>query len=136
MRIVSDGGATSFHAQPNGAPPTVFTMVASGEGWIRFENPEHDFPNQVEYRREGDRLSAWIAGPGPDGAQVRIAFEYRACGGQPPQADSARSRDLRQIHRAQSCGATSTSAWRSTSSRRSTRPTPTSRSRTAGRRGG
>src|SRR3546814_10031280 len=81
MRIVSDGGATSFHAQPNGAPPTVFTMVASGEGWIRFENPEHDFPNQVEYRREGDRLSAWIAGPGPDGAQVRIAFEYRACGG-------------------------------------------------------
>src|SRR3546814_12087244 len=32
MRIVSDGGSTSFHAQPNGAPPTVFTMVASGEG--------------------------------------------------------------------------------------------------------
>lgn len=80
MRVVSDGGSTSFHAQPNGAPPTVFTMVASGEGWIRFANQEHDFPNQVEYRREGDRLSAWIAGPGPDGKQMRIPFEYRACG--------------------------------------------------------
>jgi hypothetical protein len=81
MRIVSDGRSVSFHAQPNGAPPTEFTMVASGEGRIRFANPAHDFPNQVEYRREGDRLGAWIAGPGPDGAQMRIAFEYRACGG-------------------------------------------------------
>src|SRR5690606_32230004 len=53
MRIVSDGTAASFHAQPNGAPPTVFAMVASGEGWIRFANPAHDFPDQVEYRREG-----------------------------------------------------------------------------------
>src|SRR3546814_10729190 len=42
MRIVSDGGATSFHAQPNGAPPTVFTMVASGEG----RSEEHTYELQ------------------------------------------------------------------------------------------
>lgn len=79
MRIVSDGRATSFHVQPNGVPPTVFAMAAQGEGWIRFENAEHDFPNRVEYRREGERLLAWIAGPGRDGKELRIPFEYRRC---------------------------------------------------------
>ncbi|MFT3761135.1 MAG: DUF6265 family protein [Pseudoxanthomonas sp.] len=80
MRIVSDGGAASLHVQPNGVPPTVFAMAAHGEGWIRFENPEHDFPNRIEYRREGDRLHAYIAGPGRDGKELRIPFEYRRCG--------------------------------------------------------
>lgn len=81
MRIVVDGDAASFHVQPNGAPPTVFAMEARGEGWIRFANQAHDFPNRVEYRRNGDRLSAWIAGPGADGTEMRVPFEYRACGG-------------------------------------------------------
>ena len=80
LRIVVEGGAASFHAQPNGVPPTVFAMEDRGEGWIRFANEAHDFPNRVEYRREGDRLHAWIAGPGEGGEEVRIPFEYRACG--------------------------------------------------------
>lgn len=79
MRIVGDGGRPAFHVQPNGTPPTVFAMAERGDGRIRFANPEHDFPNVVEYRREGDRLHAWIAGPGPDGSELRIPFEYRAC---------------------------------------------------------
>src|SRR3546814_20216620 len=37
MRIVSDGGSTSFHAQPNGPPPTGFTIVACCTGWISVE---------------------------------------------------------------------------------------------------
>lgn len=80
MRIVVDGNAASFHVQPNGVPPTIFAMEARGEGWIRFANDAHDFPNRVEYRRNGDGLSAWIAGPGEDGAELRIRFEYRRCG--------------------------------------------------------
>lgn len=80
MRIVSDGESANFHVQPNGVPPTVFAMAAQGEGWIRFENPEHDFPNRIEYRRDGDRLHAYIAGPGRDGKELRIPFEYRRCG--------------------------------------------------------
>lgn len=80
MRIVVDGEVASFHAQPDGAPPTVFTMEDGGAGWIRFANDAHDFPNRIEYRREGDRLSAWIAGPDGEGGEMRIPFEYRACG--------------------------------------------------------
>ena len=81
MRIVVDGDAASFHVQPNGVPPIVFAMEERGEGWIRFANEAHDFPNRIEYRRNGEGLSAWIAGPGEDGSEVRIPFEYRRCGG-------------------------------------------------------
>lgn len=80
MRIVSDDESASLHVQPNGEPPTVFAMAAWGEGWVRFENPEHDFPNQIEYRREGEHLHAHIAGPGQDGNELRIPFEYHRCG--------------------------------------------------------
>lgn len=80
MRIASDDKGASLHVQPNGAPPTIFSQAARGDGWIRFENPAHDFPNRIEYRRQGDRLHAYIAGPGRDGKQVKIPFEYRRCG--------------------------------------------------------
>ena len=63
-----------------GGRPTIFSQAARGDGWIRFENPAHDFPNRIEYRRQGDRLRAYIAGPGRDGKQVKIPFEYRRCG--------------------------------------------------------
>lgn len=81
MRIALDGQAASFHVQPNGVPPAVFTQAARGEGWIRFENAAHDFPNRIEYRREGDSLHAYIAGPGRDGKEMKIPFAYRRCGG-------------------------------------------------------
>lgn len=81
MRIVVDGGTASLHVQPGGVAPTVFPQVGRGEGWIRFGNAAHDFPNLIEYRREGDALHAWIAGPGPGGEEMRIPFDYRRCGG-------------------------------------------------------
>ena len=79
MRIVSDVEGTRFHVQPDGAPPTVFTMEAGGDGWIRFANAAHDFPNRIEYRRDGDRLDAYIAGPDGEGGELRIPYRYRAC---------------------------------------------------------
>ena len=81
MRIVFDAGKAQFHVQPNGVPATVFTQAARGEGWIRFENSAHDFPNRIEYRRDGDTLHAYIAGPGRDGKEMKIPFDYRRCGG-------------------------------------------------------
>jgi hypothetical protein len=78
MRIES-GAETRFIAQPQGDPPTVFTMTASGEGWARFENPAHDFPNRVEYRRTANGLHAQIAGTGKDEKVMVIHFEYTAC---------------------------------------------------------
>jgi len=79
MRIKSQDKTASFHVQPNGRPPTVFTQAARGDGWIRFENEAHDFPKRIEYRRDGERLHASIAGPGRDGKERTIPFEYRRC---------------------------------------------------------
>jgi hypothetical protein len=80
LRIVDVGGVSSYIAQPGGRPPTVFKRTAGGERWIRFENPAHDFPQRIEYRREGDSLHAAIAGPGEDGKETRISFDYSRCG--------------------------------------------------------
>jgi hypothetical protein len=81
MRIAMVNGALAFIAQPNGSAPVTFKLTASGSGWARFENPAHDFPRQVEYRREGERLRAHIAGPGRDGKEQVIPFDYKPCPG-------------------------------------------------------
>ena len=73
------GQPVRYVAQPNGGPPTGFALVDSGDSFARFENPEHDFPQRIEYRRQGDQLSASISGPGEDGAELNIPFEYSRC---------------------------------------------------------
>ena len=80
LRIVDLDGTPAYIAQPGGNPPTTFRMVAAGEGWVRFENPAHDFPRRIEYRRDGDGLHAEITGPGEGGDETAIAFDYRPCG--------------------------------------------------------
>jgi len=79
FRIVDLDGAQSYIAQPGGRPPTSFTRTAGGERWIRFENPDHDFPQRIEYRREGDALHAKVAGPGENGEDAVISFDYSPC---------------------------------------------------------
>lgn len=81
LRIERSGTATNYVAQPQGGPPTAFALSASGADWARFENPQHDFPRRVEYRRTATGLHAEIAGPGRDGKETVIRFEYRACAG-------------------------------------------------------
>ena len=80
MRIVDQDGVRNYVAQPGGRPPTSFRQAAIGEGWIRFENPAHDFPQRVEYRREGNTLLAEISGPGDGGQETVIRFDYVPCG--------------------------------------------------------
>lgn len=80
LRIVDRDGDQSYIAQPGGQPPTAFRRTAGGERWVRFENPDHDFPQRVEYRRDGDALRAEVAGPGENGKDVVITFNYSRCG--------------------------------------------------------
>ncbi len=79
MRLVPSGKDAGFHVQPNGVPATLFTISGRGESWVVFENAAHDFPNRIEYRRDGEALKAAISGPGEDGAQVQIPFDYQRC---------------------------------------------------------
>jgi len=79
LRIEHSGTVINYVAQPQGGAPTAFALIASGADWARFENPQHDFPKRVEYRRTATGLHAEIAGPGRDGKEVVIPFDYRAC---------------------------------------------------------
>lgn len=80
LRIEPVDGVPTYLAQPGGGAATAFRLAESGPNRVRFENPAHDFPQRIEYRREGERLHAEIAGPGRDGKELRIPFEYRRCG--------------------------------------------------------
>jgi hypothetical protein len=76
---IATGATTSYIAQPRGRPPTTFRLTASGADWARFENPAHDFPQRIEYRRTPDGLHAETAGPDKDGKETVIPFDYVAC---------------------------------------------------------
>src|SRR5262245_21413060 len=80
MRIEIRDDVIQFVAVLEGQPPTPFKLTASGADWARFENPQHDFPKRVEYRRTPSGLHAETAGPGADGKERTIRFEYRRCG--------------------------------------------------------
>lgn len=63
LRIETSESAVVYLASPLGRdPPTRFVSVASGPGWIAFENAEHDYPQRIEYRRDGDELTMTICG--------------------------------------------------------------------------
>ena len=58
---ISTGEGAAYFAQPGGRPAVRFGLVAQeGESAV-FENPEHDFPQRIEYVRDGDSLSATIS---------------------------------------------------------------------------
>lgn len=76
-RIEMIDGWPHFVAMPEGAAPVRFRLretdpLTPSRAW--FDNPEHDYPQTVEYHRDDDRLHAAISGA--NGAD-RIQFEYR-----------------------------------------------------------
>lgn len=81
LRITMVEGVPTLLAQVQGRPPVPFKWTTGSTNWARFENPAHDFPTRVEYRRDGDKLSAQIAGPAEGGRERVIPFEYRQCRG-------------------------------------------------------
>jgi hypothetical protein len=79
LRIEVVAGVATYMGQPQGVPPTAFKRTAGGNNWVRFENPQHDFPKRIEYRRTGNALHAEIAGPGENGREIVIPFAYAPC---------------------------------------------------------
>jgi hypothetical protein len=78
MRIASDkDGRIAFHASPGGAPASAFPLVRWGAREATFENPAHDYPTRIVYRRNGNVLNATISGPG--GSKSR-SWRFRRIG--------------------------------------------------------
>lgn len=67
-------GRLAYVAVPSGQAETHFSVVEIGESHVVFENPDHDFPQRIIYRRlDGERLSARIEGK-LDGRERAIDF--------------------------------------------------------------
>ena len=68
LKLKVEGDKLVYIAAPSGQKETSFTSTTIGDTLIVFENPAHDFPQKIMYRRRGaDSIIARIEGPGPNG---------------------------------------------------------------------
>lgn len=78
LRLRARGDTLIYTAIPSGQRETDFRSTSVTPDAITFENPAHDFPKKIIYRRAGrDSIVARIEGPGPNNATRGIDFPYR-----------------------------------------------------------
>ena len=65
-----------YSAHPSGQASATFAAVETGESSVLFANPNHDYPQEIRYRRDGSQLFATISSSG--GANPR-SFNKTAC---------------------------------------------------------
>ena len=76
LQILERSGRLVYHAEPSGQPPADFVASTVNDTLVMFENPEHDFPQRIIYRRRGtDTLVARIEGT-RNGQTRGIDFPY------------------------------------------------------------
>jgi hypothetical protein len=75
LRIeAGEDGVPAYLAQPGGQPAVAFRLTAHGAGSATFDNPAHDFPQRIVYRRTGDVMVATISAL--DGSHA-MSWTYR-----------------------------------------------------------
>ena len=57
----SDDGTWTYTAHPSGQGSASFLAVEISENSVVFANPDHDYPQEIRYRREGNQLHATIS---------------------------------------------------------------------------
>jgi hypothetical protein len=62
LRIGVKDGRIVYFAMPGGRPATEFPVQTMTESSVVFENPAHDYPTRIIYRKDGDALIARIEG--------------------------------------------------------------------------
>ncbi len=80
LRYTADGA--TYEAHPSGQAVATFTSRSAPTGAeIVFENPAHDFPQRVGYRRaSADSVVAWISGPaGSSTRTIEFPYARAAC---------------------------------------------------------
>jgi hypothetical protein len=73
LRDLPDG--LTYIAKPSRQPEASFKMTTRTADEVVFENPQHDFPQRIRYRRSGDALHARIEGI-VDGKPRAVDFPY------------------------------------------------------------
>jgi Domain of unknown function (DUF6265) len=84
MRIATLAGKLTYIAQPSGQAETAFVTSAITDTLAVFENPAHDFPQRIEYRRvTADSIVARISATTRSGQArgMEIPMRRSRCGG-------------------------------------------------------
>lgn len=69
LSIERRGDGAVYVATPSGQSRTEFRLVRQADGEAVFENPAHDFPTRIVYRRTLDGITARIEGPSDAGVR-------------------------------------------------------------------
>jgi hypothetical protein len=79
VRIVEADGSLAYMAEPSGQAKATFPLKSLTADEAVFENPTHDFPQRVIYRRLGaDAVTGRIEGQ--IGGQAKsVDFPYKRC---------------------------------------------------------
>jgi hypothetical protein len=97
LRLHAAGDTLVYTALPSGQRETAFRSTTVSGTTLVFENPAHDFPQKISYRRAGeDSVVARVEGPGPNNTTRGFDIRMRrtSCTKGPPPAaprDTARS---------------------------------------------
>lgn len=77
LLLLARGDTVIYRASPSGQPTTEFAATHLSDTLAVFENPRHDFPRIIAYRRvAGDSLHARVEGPGRDGSPTGFVVRY------------------------------------------------------------
>jgi hypothetical protein len=77
LLLQSRGDTAIYRASPSGQATTEFASTRVSDTLAVFENPEHDFPRTISYRKApGDSLHARVEGPGADGMVEGFDIRY------------------------------------------------------------
>ena len=79
LLLAVDAGDLVYTAHPSGQQPAAFTATRIADGRVRFENPDHDFPQMIEYlRTASDSLLARVYGSTED-TDPAFVVPYGVC---------------------------------------------------------
>ena len=78
MRI-DPGETPTFNAYPRGNGPSAFPAIETISEKVTFANDAHDYPQRIQYWRDGDQLRAQISKI--DGSDAND-FVFAPCGGE------------------------------------------------------
>ena len=77
VRLTWENNHLVYTAHPSGQAEASFTSIEVSDSGFVVDNPAHDFPQRIYYRRRGtDSLIARVEGPGPSGPRG-FDFAYR-----------------------------------------------------------
>jgi len=78
LRIASIDGKLAYIARPSGQPEATFALRSLADDEIVFENPEHDYPQRVIYRRTATGVTARVEGA-TEGRVRGTDYVYQRC---------------------------------------------------------